>query len=78
MFLCYNAIDMKKETKTKLIKLAIIVGALILIALAIYLPLKLSGAIDKIDSAEELGQVIRDGGAYSYVIFILIQFLQEV
>ena len=76
MFLCYNAIDMKKETKTKLIKLTIIIGASILIALAIYLPLELSGTIDKIDSAEELGQVIRDGGVYSYAIFILIQFLQ--
>ncbi len=67
---------MKKETKVKLIKLAIVVGAFVLIALAIYLPLELSGTIDKIDSAEELGEVIRDGGAYSYVIFIIIQFLQ--
>lgn len=67
---------MKKETKTKLIKISIIVGALILLALAIYLPLQLSGAIEKIDSAEKLRDIILQGGAYSYIIFILIQFLQ--
>lgn len=66
----------KKETKTKLIKIGIIVLALVLIVLAIYLPLELTGTIDKIDSAEELGQIIRDGGVYSYIIFIVIQFLQ--
>lgn len=67
---------MKKETKTKLIKISIIVGALILLVLAIYLPLELTGTIDKIDSAEKLRDVILEGGAYSYVIFIIIQFLQ--
>ena len=67
---------MKKETKTKLIKIAIILGALILFVLAIYLPLQLSGAIDKIDSAEKLRDVILEGGAYSYIIFIALQFLQ--
>lgn len=66
----------KKETKSKLIKIGIIVLALVLIVLAIYLPLELTGTIDKIDSAEELGQIIRDGGVYSYIIFIVIQFLQ--
>ena len=76
--MCYNTnmSKMKKETKTKLIKIAIITGALILLALAIYLPLELSGLIDKIDSAEKLREVILEGGAYSYIIFILIQFLQ--
>lgn len=66
----------KKETKTKLIKIAIILVALAAIALAIYLPLELTGVIDKIDSAEKLRQIIAGGGAYSYVIFIVIQFLQ--
>lgn len=68
--------NMKKETKTKLIKIAIIVGALILLVLAIYLPLELTGTIEKIDSAEKLRDVILAGGAYSYIIFIVIQFLQ--
>ena len=67
---------MKKETKTKLIKLLIIIIALVVLVLAIYLPLKLTGAIDKIDSAEELGEFIRKGGVYSYIIFFLLQFLQ--
>ena len=65
----------KKETKTKLIKIAIILVALAAIALAIYLPLELTGVIDKIDSAEKLRQIIAGGGAYSYVIFIVIAFL---
>lgn len=67
---------MKKETKSKIIKVVIIIVALLLIALAIYLPLELTGTIDKIDSAEELGQIIRDGGVYSYLIFVVVQFLQ--
>lgn len=67
---------MKKETKTKIIKICIIVVALILLALAIYLPLELTGTIDKIDSAEELRDVILGWGAYSYVMFVVIQFLQ--
>ena len=67
---------MKKETKSKIIKIVIIIVALLLIALAIYLPLELTGTIDRIDSAEELGQIIRDGGVYSYIIFVVVQFLQ--
>ncbi len=67
---------MKKETKTKLIKILIIAVVLVLLVLAIYLPLELTGAIDKIDSAEELGDFIRKGGVYSYIIFFVLQFLQ--
>ena len=66
---------MKKETKTKLIKLSIVVGALILLALAIYLPLELTGTIDKIDSAEKLRDIILEWGAYSYITFIIIWYI---
>lgn len=69
---------MKTDTKNKIIKLSIIILAFVLILLAIYLPLKLSGTFDKIDSAEELKQIILDGGIYSYLIFFAIQFLQVV
>ena len=62
--------------RSKIIKVVIIIVALLLIALAIYLPLELTGTIDRIDSAEELGQIIRDGGVYSYIIFVVVQFLQ--
>ena len=68
--------SMKRETKTKLIKLFIIIIAFAIIALAIYLPLELTGTLDKIDSAQELKEIILKGGAYSYIIFVLIQFLQ--
>ncbi len=67
---------MNKEKKAKIIKIFIIVISLIVIALAIYLPLKLTGTIDKIDSAEELKEFILAGGGYSYFIFVFIQFLQ--
>lgn len=66
----------KQETKQKIIKLTIIIVALILIFLAIYLPLELTGTLEKIDSAEKLKDVILSFGAYSYIIFFIIQFLQ--
>ena len=69
---------MKQETKIKLIKLSIIIGIFIIIALAIYLPLQLSGALSKISNADDLKQIILDGGIYSYLIFFAIQFLQVV
>lgn len=67
---------MKKETKTKLIKLSIIILIIIAICLAIYLPLQLTGALNKIDSPEKLKEIILQGGAYSYLIFFAIQFAQ--
>ena len=66
----------KQETKQKIIKLTIIIVALILLFLAIYLPLELTGTLEKIDSAEKLKDVILSFGAYSYIIFFIIQFLQ--
>lgn len=69
---------MKKETKSKILKISIIVLLFAMIALAIYLPLSLSGALDRINSAEELKEIILDAGIYSYVIFFVIQFLQVI
>ncbi len=67
---------MKTSTKHTILKISLIVGIFIIIALAIYLPLLLTGALDKIKTAEQLKEVILQGGAYSYVIFFVIQFLQ--
>lgn len=67
---------MKKETKIKIVKSLIILLILVIIILAIYLPLKLTGLLEEIDSAEKLRDVIQGGGAYSYIIFFLIQLLQ--
>ena len=69
-------ISPKAERKAKAIKLTIILVVFILLCLAIYLPLQLSGTLAKIDSAEKLQQVILSGGAYSYLIFFIFQFLQ--
>lgn len=67
---------LKRESKIKLIKTLIIIIILAAIILAIYLPLSLTGTLAKIDSAEKLQEIIQSGGAYSYLIFVLIQFLQ--
>lgn len=64
------------EKKNKVIKVIIICLCLAFIILAIYLPLQLSGALNRIDSAEELKEVILSGGIYSYLIFFAVQFLQ--
>ena len=67
---------MKKENKTKIIKLSIIAIVLIVLVLAVFLPLKFTGLLEKINSIEELKNVINAGGAYSYLIFFAIQFVQ--
>ncbi len=67
---------MNKETKQKVVKLLITVGIILLVCLAVYLPLQLTGTINKINSAEKLKEVILSGGAYSYLIYFAIQFLQ--
>ncbi len=64
------------DTKQKLLKLFIIALLFLALFLAIYLPLKLTGAFAKIDSAEKLKEIILSAGAYSYILFCLIQFLQ--
>ncbi len=67
---------MKKETKTKLLKLSLLIFIFALITLLIFLPLKLSGALDKISNADDLKKIIEDGGIFSYLIFFIVQFLQ--
>ena len=67
---------MKKETKSKTLKLLLIVLIFAAIFFAIFLPLKLTGALEKISNAEDLKQIINDGGIYSYLIFFAVQFLQ--
>lgn len=64
--------------KQKIIKLITVVVLLVAILLSIYLPLKYSGALERIDSAEELKDLILSGGMYSYLIFFAIQYLQVV
>ena len=54
----YNIFVMKKETKIKILKICIVILIIVAIFLAIYLPLKLTGTLDKIDSAEKLKEII--------------------
>lgn len=67
---------MKKETKNKIFKTLIVLGGLALIFLAIFFPMYFTGALEKIKSAEELQKFILSGGAWSYLIFFAIQFVQ--
>ena len=67
---------MKIETKQKIFKLIISVAILLVICLAIYLPLKLTGALNKITNADDLKNIIKSGGIYSYLIFFTLQFIQ--
>ena len=68
--------NISKETKVKIIKTLVVVFLLAAIVLAIYLPLKFTGALEKIDSAEKLRDVINGYGVYSYIAYFIIQFLQ--
>lgn len=67
---------MKKETKLKILKIALIMVILLLLILAIFLPLYFSGAIYKIQKAEDIKEIISSSGMWSYLIFFLIQFMQ--
>lgn len=69
---------MKKETRAKIWKICVVLAVVAIICLAIYLPLKLTGALEKINSAESLKEVILSWGAYGYILFFVIQFLQVV
>ena len=68
---------MQKSSKQKILKISIIIAILVAIILATYLPLKLSGALDKIDSPEKLKEIILQAGAYSYVLFFVLQFFMR-
>lgn len=67
---------MKQENKVRLIKLLIILLCFIVLGAIIYLPLKYSGLLEKINNVESLKEIILSFGIYSYLIFFVIQFLQ--
>ena len=69
---------MKVETKNKIFKSLLIILVLAVIILAVYLPLKLTGTLDKISSLEDLKLIIKNAGIYSYIIFFALQFAQVV
>ncbi len=69
---------MKIETKNRILKALLIVLIFVAFALAVYLPLKLTGVLDKISSLDELKTIIKDAGIYSWAIFFALQFAQVV
>lgn len=60
----------------KTIRLFITITAAVALVTALYAVLKLTGTLDKINSPEELKNIILSGGVFSYLIFFLIQFMQ--
>lgn len=66
----------KFSRKKKIIRFSIIILVVLLIFLAIYLPLKLTGVIEKIKNLQDLKNAILGYGIYSYLIFFGIQILQ--
>ena len=73
-----DKLEEKKEKKRKIIRSIIVILMLVALFLAAYLPLKLTGTLEKIDSPEELRDIILSGGMWSYVIYFALQFLQVV
>lgn len=67
---------MKTETKIKIWKIVLILFIILLLCLAIYLPLKLTGSLDKINNTEDLKEIIVNSGIYGFIIFFIIQFVQ--
>lgn len=63
--------------KQKIVRALISCGVIAIIFLAIYLPLKLTGSLEKIGNLENLKQVLSTS-AYSYVLFFVVQFVQVV
>ncbi len=66
----------KHERNIKILKATLTVLTIVAFILALYLPFKLSGALEKIDSVEELKELILSGGGWSSFVFSAIQFLQ--
>ena len=71
-----NSQTKKADRKRKIIRFSITALVLVVVLLAIYLPLQFSGLLDKIDTAEELKDLILAGGLWSYAIYFVFQFLQ--
>ena len=65
------------ETKKgKIIRFFAVILFFAVLILAVYIPLKLTGITDKLNSLEDIKNFILSGGNYSLIIFVIIQFLQ--
>lgn len=64
------------DKKKKVLRTLLIVGIIAAVLLAGYLALKYTGLLEKFDSAEKIKDFILSGGAWSRVIYMILQFLQ--
>ena len=67
---------LSKEHKLIILKVVLVILIITAFVLAIYLPLKFTGVLEKIDSVEKLKEMILNLGGYGYVILFVLQFLQ--
>lgn len=69
-------IPVKTSTKQKIIRSLISVLGFVGIFGIIFLILHFTGILDKLDTPQDLKELILQGGVWSYLVFMLIQFLQ--
>lgn len=67
---------LKTTTKQKIIRGLITTVGFFSIFIIIFLILYFTGTLNKIDSVEDLKEIILQGGVWSHVIFVILQFLQ--
>lgn len=64
------------STKKKIRRIIIIAVIIAAVVAAAYFTLKYTGVLEKFDSAEKIRDFILSGGAWSRVIYMVLQFLQ--
>lgn len=62
--------------KGKILRFIIVCLVFSMIILGIYLALKFTGTLDKLESLEDIKKLILSGGNFSLIVFVIIQFLQ--
>lgn len=67
---------LSKEHWLIILKVVLVALAVIAIVLAIYLPLKLTGTLEQINTIEKLKKIILGLGGYGYLMLFVLQFLQ--
>lgn len=71
-----EALERKEQRTIAIKKIAMVLMIVLLVIVPIYLALELTGTLDKITSPQKLKQLILNTGAWAYLTFGLLQFLQ--
>ncbi len=63
-------------THGKIMRMGVFVFFLVLLILALFFVLKMTGLWEKVNSMEKIRAIVESGGVFSFLIFILLQILQ--